>query len=106
MEHLREQGESKYFSESAWGAYDDFFPKQKAHNTGLYIQDQIRITGRFFATIGARFDHHSQGGNALTYRLAPGYFVERPGLSLRPDWKQGPGTVKMHGLGCGDRAEH
>ena len=83
MEHLREQGESKYFSQSAWGAYDDFFPQQNAHNTGFYIQDQIRIAGRFFATIGARYDQHSQGGNAFTYRLAPGYFINRTGTRLK-----------------------
>ena len=83
IEHLREQGESKYFSESAWGQYNDFFPIQKARNTGCFVQDRIRIAGRFFATLGIRFDHHSYGGDALTYRLAPGYYFELTGTRIK-----------------------
>jgi len=73
----REEGESEYTSFSILGPYESPFPSKKADKEGIYIQDQIRVAGRFFATLGARLDHHSRAGTALTYRLAPAYFLER-----------------------------
>jgi vitamin B12 transporter len=73
----REEGESEYTSFSILGPYESPFPSKKADKKGIYIQDQIRVAGRFFATLGARLDHHSRAGTALTYRLAPAYFLER-----------------------------
>ena len=72
----REEGESQYTSWSAYGPYDSPFPRRTADQAGIYVQDQIKISGRFFATVGARLDRHSRAGTALTYRLAPAYFVE------------------------------
>ena len=72
----REEGESEYTSFSIFGLYESPFPSKKADKEGIYVQDQIRVAGRFFATLGARLDHHSRAGTALTYRLAPAYFLE------------------------------
>ena len=71
----REQGESAYTSFSVWGPYESDFPRRTADTAGLYVQDQWKIAERFFATAGARLDHHSRAGTALTYRLAPAYFL-------------------------------
>jgi len=73
-EIAREQGESAYTSFSVWGPYESDFPRRSADTAGAYIQDQVRIAGQFFATVGIRLDHHSRSGTALTYRLAPAYF--------------------------------
>jgi len=41
------------------------------------------LAHQFFATAGVRLDRHSQFGLALTYRLAPAYFIEKSGTKLK-----------------------
>jgi vitamin B12 transporter len=79
----REQGESEYHSTGIWGPYDSLFPRRKADRTGIYVQDQVRLANRFFATAGVRLDHHGRTGFALTYRLAPAYFSETTGTKFK-----------------------
>jgi len=79
----REAGESEYVSMSAFGAYESPFPHQSAGLAGFFVQDQVRIGGRFFAAIGARFDHHTRAGDALTYRIAPAYVFEGTQTKLK-----------------------
>lgn len=79
----REQGESEYHSLGIWGPYDSLFPRRKADRMGFYIQDQVRLANRFFATTGVRLDHHSRTGLALTYRLAPAYLLEKTGTKFK-----------------------
>lgn len=42
-------------------------------NFGVYLDDQIRLTDRWSATAGARWDDHSAAGRANTYRLTTLY---------------------------------
>ena len=79
----QEQGESEYNSNGLWGPFESFFPLQKAGTIGLYFQDQIRISGRFFATLGARLDSTDRFGTALTYRIAPAYIFENTGTKIK-----------------------
>jgi len=83
VNHQQEQGESEYHFKGLWGPYSSLFPLQQAHLTGIYLQDQIRLAHRFFATAGVRLDSHSQFGWALTYRLAPAYFIEKTGTKFK-----------------------
>jgi vitamin B12 transporter len=83
VDHLQEQGESEYSYEGPWGPYSSLFPLKRAYLTGIYLQDQIRWAHQFFATVGVRLDSHSQFGLALTYRLAPAYFIEKTGTKLK-----------------------
>ncbi|NIO48700.1 MAG: TonB-dependent receptor [Candidatus Aminicenantes bacterium] len=76
VDYQQEQGESEYNSDGIWGPYTSIFPLRRAHVTGFYLQDQIRLSNRFFATLGLRLDDHSQFGPAVTYRLAPAFFIE------------------------------
>ncbi len=77
LEYTREHGKSSYFSESEWGPYESLFPRRIADAVGFYLQDRISLGGRFFAAVGGRYDLHSRGGGALTFRVAPGaYFAE------------------------------
>jgi vitamin B12 transporter len=79
----RETGESEYFSESLWGPSESLFPRRRADRAGVYFQDQIKIGGRFFGTAGLRYDRHGRAGEALTFRLAPAYLIERTGTKLK-----------------------
>jgi vitamin B12 transporter len=83
LEYTREQGESEYYSESAWGPYESLFPRQTAETAAVYVQDKINLSGRFFATVGGRYDRHSQAGDAITYRIAPGVFIERTATRIK-----------------------
>lgn len=77
IDFQKEEGESDYLSMGAFGPFSSLFPLQRAHTVGLYLQEQLRLAHQFFATFGARLDTHSQFGTALTYRLAPAYFIEQ-----------------------------
>jgi vitamin B12 transporter len=79
----RERGESEYHSTGIWGPYDSLFPRREADRIGIYFQDQVRLSNRFFATAGVRLDHHNLTGFALTYRLAPALFVETTGTKFK-----------------------
>jgi vitamin B12 transporter len=92
MEHTRERGESEYHSMGMWGPYDSLFPEEKVHNTGIYAQDQVRLGGMFFVTVGGRWDTHSEAGSAFTYRAAPAF------------WNPPTGTRFKASLGTGFKA--
>ncbi|MGD2294489.1 MAG: TonB-dependent receptor [Candidatus Aminicenantes bacterium] len=83
IDFQQEQGESEHKSESFWGPFLSLFPLQKASTTGLYIQDQIRLADRFYATVGTRLDFHSQFGTSLTYRVAPAYVIGETGTKIK-----------------------
>jgi vitamin B12 transporter len=83
LEYAREQGESEYFSESEWGPYESFFPRETAGALGIYFQDRVSLGGRFFAAVGGRYDRHSRAGGAITFRIAPGVFFPETGTRLK-----------------------
>ena len=83
LEFTHEQGESEYYSESAWGPYDSLFPRENAGTAAVYVQDRMNLSGHVFATVGGRFDHHSKAGDALTYRIAPGVFITGTGTRIK-----------------------
>lgn len=83
LDYQQEQGESWYRSESIFGPYESIFPLQKAHNLGLFLQDQVKVAGQFFLTAGLRYDNHSRAESALTYRIAPVYFIDKTGTKLK-----------------------
>lgn len=79
----REQGESDYSSESAWGPYASAFPERRAMRSGGFVQHQLRLGGVFFATAGVRFDGHSRTGTSVTYRIAPALAFDATGTRLK-----------------------
>ncbi len=83
IESLQEHGESEFYSDNPWGPYSTLFPRETTHNTGVYFQDQVKMAGRFFATIGIRYDRHSQTDPAMTFRLAPAYLIPQTGTKLK-----------------------
>jgi vitamin B12 transporter len=97
-EYQQEQGESTYHSESIWGPSTSFFPLKKAHNTGIYIQDQIRLAGVFFMTAGMRLDTHSQSGRSTTYRIAPAFFIQQTNTKLKATYGTGFKSPSLYQL--------
>lgn len=98
VEYHEEQGESEYYSENIWGPYSSIFPLQKAHNTGIYIQDQIRLADQFFVTAGLRFDKHSQAGSSTTFRVAPAYFIKQTGTKFKATYGTGFKSPSLYQL--------
>jgi vitamin B12 transporter len=88
-EYQGEHGSSEYASASLYGPYVSAFPRASASVLGLYLQDQLRLGGRFFATAGIRIDAHSLSGTAVTYRLAPAWVVGRTGTKLKATFGTG-----------------
>lgn len=102
IDYQQEQGESEYYSEGLWGPFSSIFPSQKAHNTGLYLQDRIRVADQFFATAGARLDLHSKAGGAITYRIAPAYIIKQTGTKIKATFGTGfksPSLYQLHAPG-------
>ena len=97
-EYQQEQGESTYHSESIWGPSTSFFPLKKAHNTGIYIQDQMRLEGMFFLTAGMRLDTHSQSGRSTTYRIAPAFFIQQTNTKLKATYGTGFKSPSLYQL--------
>ncbi len=83
VEHEQEEGESEYLMSGQWGTYASDFPLRKARLIGIYIQDYVRWDDRLFASAGLRYDHHSQGRGALTFRVAPAYILQVTGTKLK-----------------------
>jgi vitamin B12 transporter len=97
-EYQREQGESSYHSESIWGPSESFFPLQKAHNTGVYIQDRMRLAGVFFLTAGIRVDSHSKSGPSTTYRIGPAFIIQQTNTKLKATYGTGFKSPSLYQL--------
>jgi vitamin B12 transporter len=97
-EYQQEQGESSYHSESIWGPSTSFFPLKKAENTGIYIQDQMRLAGMFFLTAGIRLDSHSRSGHSTTYRIAPAFFIQQTNTKLKATYGTGFKSPSLYQL--------
>jgi vitamin B12 transporter len=97
-EFQQERGESRYASKSLLGESTSFLPWIKAHNTGVYIQDQMRLEGSFFLAAGIRMDSHSQSGLAATYRIAPAYFIQQTNTKLKATFGTGFKSPSLYQL--------
>jgi vitamin B12 transporter len=97
-EHQEEWGESAYYSENTLGSSQSLFPEKKARSTGFYIQDQQRVSGRFFLTAGMRLDSHSQTGLSATYRIAPAFFIRSTNTKLKATYGTGFKSPSLYQL--------
>lgn len=83
FEYEREEGKSKYYWESIWGPGQSIFPNKTANIKGYYIQDEIKLWDRLFATLGIRIDDHSRFGSETTYRVAPAYLIKETNTKIK-----------------------
>jgi vitamin B12 transporter len=89
LEFYKEDGSSFYESQSFFGPYQSEFPQEDASHLGVYVQDQINWDDRLIASVGARFDNHSQAGSSLTYRIAPLYIFKNTGTKIKATFGTG-----------------
>jgi len=54
-----------------------------SRNNAVYAQDQFSYNGRFFGTIGGRYDKHDGFGSEVTYRFAPVYVHRETGTRIK-----------------------
>jgi vitamin B12 transporter len=94
----REQGSSEYTYESAFGPGSSDFPSRTADRAGVYVQDRISLGESFFAAVGARLDHHSRTGSALTFRIAPAWVIDEAGLKFKATFGTGFKSPSLYQL--------
>jgi len=83
FEYEEEEGKSRYYWQSSWGPGQSIFPKKSANIKGYYLQDEIKLWDRFFATLGVRVDDHSRFGPETTYRIAPAYLLKETRTKIK-----------------------
>ncbi|MCH7827407.1 MAG: TonB-dependent receptor, partial [Bacteroidetes bacterium] len=59
------------------------FPKKTLRTTGVYLQDQINLGGKFFSSVGLRYDTHENFSSVLTFRIAPAYIIWQTGTKIK-----------------------
>ncbi|QQS37300.1 MAG: TonB-dependent receptor [Ignavibacteriales bacterium] len=77
---------SEYYSNSYQTPsfpFESIVPMQQTRTLGLYIQDQVNLFDRLYATIGGRLDGHSKFGSQFTYRFAPAIMIWETGTKLK-----------------------
>ncbi len=89
IEYEKEEGKSKYFSQSMWGPYISIFPRKSTSTRAFYIQDKVDLFESFFATLGLRVDDHSRFGSKTTFRIAPAYIFKNTGTKLKATYGTG-----------------
>jgi len=101
VETEREKGESSYYAESAWGPYTSEFAQKNTRTTAGYIQDHVRLSGNWFATVGARLDEHDRFGTKITYRIASTYLIQKTGTRIKGTYGTGfksPSLYQLYSL--------
>lgn len=74
-----------YLDESASSLAPTGFPvfaEASQYKAGLYVDDQFRLSERWFATAGFRWDDYNQAGSAETYRFTSVYALQETGTSF------------------------
>ncbi len=89
VELKEETGKSEYHSTSVWGPYDENFAKETSRMNGAYLQDEIRLGDRFFATAGIRLDDHDRFGTEPTYRFTASYLFPQTQTRLKGTYGTG-----------------
>ena len=78
-----EQAETYFFLLSQLGPYESILPMSETYTTGFYLQDQLNIEKKFFATAGIRYDYHKNFGGSLTFRFAPAFIFWESGTKIK-----------------------
>ncbi len=89
LETEQEKGKSDYYSTSAYGPYSSIFPEKTARTNGYYLQDQVKLWGSWFTTLGVRLDDHSRFGTKSTYHFASAYVFEKTGTKIKGSYGTG-----------------
>jgi vitamin B12 transporter len=97
--------EQSLFYASMYGPYYNAIHGANARTTGLYALSEFDLANRWFTSIGARLDDHSQFGSEATYRLTTAYLLDEIGLKLRAAYGtsfKAPSLVQIHDNATGN----
>lgn len=89
VDRREERASSDSKSVSIWGPYSSYWNEKIAGNTGVYLQDQIRLWDAWSTTAGFRVDDHSQFGTELTYRFTSAYELKKTGTTFKASYGTG-----------------
>lgn len=89
FDYRADKASSSYSSESGFGSYQSEFPEESIGTFGVYLQDQISLADRFFASVGIRYDKNDKFGSVFTYRIAPAYLICQSGTKLKASFGTG-----------------
>jgi vitamin B12 transporter len=84
-----EKAISEYYSYSDFFNFESIFPEKSSRTTGVYLQNQLRVSNNFFSTVGVRYDNHERFGSKVTYRIAPAYVFYESGTKLKATFGTG-----------------
>jgi vitamin B12 transporter len=74
-ETQRERADSSYFSDGAWGPYQDDLSGAGARTNSIYGESKVSFEDTLFLDSGVRHDSHSIFGDRTTFRVAPAVLV-------------------------------
>jgi len=80
--------QSLYYG-SAYGDYWSRLEDVGARTTGPYTLGEVSLNGRWFATVGCRWDNHETFGDHVTYRVTGVYLADAIGVKLRASYGTG-----------------
>lgn len=78
-----ERADSYYFSDGAYGPYQDNFYGQEARTNSVFYEAKTTFDKSLYVDAGVRHDNHSIFGGKTTYKIAPAYLIESSGTKLR-----------------------
>ncbi len=78
-----ERADSYYFSDGAFGPYQDNFYGQEARTNSVFYEAKTTLDKSFYIDAGVRHDNHSIFGGKTTYKVAPAYLIDSSGTKLR-----------------------
>jgi len=105
IESERDEMEQSLFFAGMFGDYYSAVREVSAHTTGLYALNEFDMANRWFTTVGARWDDHSQFGSKATYRITSAYLLDQLGLKLRATYGtsfKAPSLVQLHDKATGN----
>jgi vitamin B12 transporter len=70
-----ERASSNYYSDGAYGPYEDNLSDQEARTNSTFLETRTSYDDDAFVDAGIRYDHHSIFGSATTFRIAPAWHV-------------------------------
>jgi vitamin B12 transporter len=89
VEITNERGDLANRFQSPFGPFVSELGNHTATNVGLYFQDYIKLTDRWFTTAGARWDRYNRFGHATTYRVATSYVIPETGTTFKASYGTG-----------------
>jgi vitamin B12 transporter len=74
-EYEKERASSYYYSDGAYGPYEDDFNWRSANTNSVFFETKTSYEEKAFLDAGVRYDRQSIFGERTTFRVAPAWYV-------------------------------